>query len=232
MTSDGTPAVVLVSGGLDSATVLAIARDQGYACHGISFDYGQRHRFELDAAAAVCRAGGAASHRVLRIDPAPFSGSAPTDGGEVPTGRSDREMASGIPETYVPARNLVFLSMALGVAEGLGAVDVFIGVNAVDYSGYPDCRGEFIESFQRTANLATRVGVESEAVRVHAPLLELTKGEVIRRGIALGVDYGLTNTCYDPGEDGAPCTECDACRLRERGFRDAGLEDPVRRRCS
>jgi len=232
VTTGDTPAVVLVSGGLDSATVLAIARDRGYLCHGISFDYGQRHRFELDAAEAVCRAGGAASHRVLRIDPAPFSGSALTDGGEVPMGRSDEDIESGIPATYVPARNLVFLSMALGVAEGLGAVDLFIGVNAVDYSGYPDCRGEFVESFQRTANLATRVGVESDAVRVHAPLLDLTKAEVVRRGAALGVDYGLTNSCYAPGDRGQPCTMCDACRLRERGFREAGLEDPVRRRCS
>ncbi len=232
MTVSGTPAVVLVSGGLDSATVLAIAHEQGFDCDGISFDYGQRHRFELTAAEAVCRAAGAASHRVIRLDPAPFSGSALTDGGAVPKERSDEDMADGIPATYVPARNLVFLSLALGVAEGLGAVDLFIGVNAVDYSGYPDCRGEFIESFQRTANLATRVGVESDAVRVHAPLLELTKGDIVRRGTDLGVDYGLTTSCYDPREDGSPCTTCDACRLRARGFEEAGLEDPLRRRCS
>ena len=166
MTVSGTPAVVLVSGGLDSATVLAIAREQGFDCHGISFDYGQRHRFELVAAEAVCQAGGAASHRVLRLDPTPFSGSALTDGGEVPKDRSDEAMADGIPATYVPARNLVFLSLALGVAEGLGAMDLFIGVNAVDYSGYPDCRGEFIAAFEAMANLATRAGVEGQQIRM------------------------------------------------------------------
>ncbi len=225
-------AVLLVSGGLDSATVLAIARDQGYTCHAVSFDYGQRHRHELDAAVAVCSAAGIASHRTVVLDPTPFSGSALTDGGEVPMDRSEQDMGSGIPDTYVPARNLVFLSYALGIAEGLGANDLFIGVNAIDYSGYPDCRGEFIASFQETANLATRSGVDEGAIRIHAPLLKWTKAQIITRGQELGVEYGLTTSCYSPAESGAPCTRCDACRLRAIGFEQAGFEDPLRRRYS
>jgi len=232
MHASSPPAVLLVSGGLDSATVLAIAREQGYTCHAVSFDYQQRHRLELEAAKQVCIAGGAASHRIVALDPAPFSGSALTDGGAVPMDRSEQEMKEGIPETYVPARNLVFLSYALGIAEGLGALDLFIGVNAIDYSGYPDCRGEFIESFQQTANLATRMGVDSGNIRIHTPLLEWSKAQIIRRGHELGVEYGLTTSCYEPGDDGAPCDRCDACRLRANGFAEAGLEDPLTRRCS
>ncbi|MAB82064.1 MAG: 7-cyano-7-deazaguanine synthase QueC [Phycisphaerae bacterium] len=225
-------AVLLVSGGLDSATVLAIARDQGYMCHAVSFDYGQRHRHELKAAVSVCSAAGIASHRTVILDPTPFSGSALTDGGDVPMDRSEDAMGSGIPDTYVPARNLVFLSYALGIAEGLGSSDIFIGVNAIDYSGYPDCRGEFIESFQETANLATRSGVDAGSIRIHAPLLEWTKAQIITRGQELGVEYGLTTSCYAPAESGAPCTRCDACRLRAIGFEQAGVEDPLRRRYS
>ena len=232
MNASNAPAVLLVSGGLDSATVLAIARDQGYACHAVSFDYQQRHRHELVAAKAVCDAGGAASHRIISLDPSPFSGSALTDGGPVPMDRSEQEMSEGIPDTYVPARNLVFLSYALGIAEGLGALDIFIGVNAIDYSGYPDCRGEFLESFQRTANLATRIGVDSGAVRIHAPLLEWSKARIVLRGHELGVDHGLTTSCYEPGDGGVPCARCDACRLRANGFAEAGIEDPLTRRCS
>jgi 7-cyano-7-deazaguanine synthase len=225
-------AVVLVSGGLDSATVLAIARDEGYDCHAITFDYGQRHRVELDASRRVSEALGAASHRTIVLDAAAFSGSALTDGGDVPKARDMDAIADGIPVTYVPARNLVFLSHALGVAEGLGATDLFIGVNAVDYSGYPDCRPEFIQSFVETANLATKVGVEGGGISVHAPLQTLSKSDIIRRGLELGVDYGLTVSCYDPEEDGAPCGACDACLLRAHGFAEAGAEDPVTRRCS
>ena len=232
MNASNAPAVLLVSGGLDSATVLAIARDQGYACHAVSFDYQQRHRHELVAAKAVCDAGGVVSHRIVSLDPSPFSGSAHTHGGPVPMDRSEQEMSEGIPETYVPARNLVFLSYALGIAEGLGALDIFIGVNAIDYSGYPDCRGEFLESFQQTANLATRIGVDSGAVCIHAPLLKWSKARIVLRGHELGVDHGLTTSCYEPGDGGAPCTRCDACRLRANGFAEAGIEDPLTRRCS
>lgn len=232
MHASNPPAVLLVSGGLDSATVLAIAREQGYTCHAVSFDYQQRHRLELDAAKQVCIAGGAASHRIVTLDPTPFSGSALTDGGAVPKDRSEQEMGEGIPDTYVPARNLVFLSYALGIAEGLGALDLFIGVNAIDYSGYPDCRGEFIDSFQQTANLATRMGVDSGNIRIHTPLLEWSKAQIIRRGHELGVEYGLTTSCYEPGDGGTPCDRCDACRLRANGFAEAGLEDPLTRRCS
>lgn len=225
-------AVVLVSGGLDSATVLAIARAEGYACHAITFDYGQRHRVELEASRRVSEALGAVSHRTIVLDTAAFRGSALTDGGDVPKARAMDEIADGIPVTYVPARNLVFLSYAVGVAEGLGAEHLFIGVNAVDYSGYPDCRPEFIRSFGETANLATKVGVEGGGLMVHAPLQDLSKRDIIRRGLELGVDYGLTISCYDPDGDGIPCGDCDACRLRAHGFAEAGAEDPVTRRCS
>ena len=221
-------AVVLVSGGLDSATVLAIARSEGYALHAISFDYGQRHRFELDAAARVCAAINVTEHVSFRLDTSVFRGSALTNDIAVPHNRSDLEMSAGIPVTYVPARNTVFLSIGLGLAESIGATDLFIGVNAVDYSGYPDCRPEFIAAFEQLANLATRAGVEGQRFRIHTPLISLTKAEIIRRGVELGVDYGLTHSCYDPTPDGASCGECDSCSLRLKGFREAGTTDPVR----
>lgn len=220
--------MVLLSGGLDSATVLAIARDQGYACHTLAFEYGQRHRHELDACAALAREHGAASHRVFALDIGQFGGSALTsDAIEVPKDRDESAM-DDIPITYVPARNLTFLSIALGYAETLGASDLFIGVNAVDYSGYPDCRPEFIESFERTANLATKMGVNAQRVRVHTPLIDLTKAQIITRGTALGVDYAMTHSCYDPDPSGGACARCDSCALRRAGFLDAGLPDPTR----
>jgi 7-cyano-7-deazaguanine synthase len=220
-------AVVLVSGGLDSATVLAIARAEGFACTALTFDYGQRHRAELEASRRVARALGAADHRVVSIDLRGFGGSALTADIPVPKGRSPREIGRGIPLTYVPARNTIFLAFALACAETTGARDIFIGVNAVDCSGYPDCRPEFIEAFERLANVATRAGAQGERFHVHAPLMELTKGEIIRRGIALGVDYAPTLSCYDPGALGAPCGACDACLLRAAGFRAAGVVDPA-----
>jgi 7-cyano-7-deazaguanine synthase len=221
-------AVVLLSGGLDSATTLAEARAGGYVCHALSFDYGQRHRFELEAARAVAEALGASEQRTVRLDVGSFGGSALTEAGiAVPKDRADEAIAEGIPVTYVPARNMIMLSVALGYAETVGASDLFIGVNAVDYSGYPDCRPAFIEAFERAATLATKMGVEGAGVRVHAPLIDMTKGEIIARGIALGVDYGLTHSCYDPAADGAPCGRCDACRLRAKGFAEAGVADPA-----
>ncbi|MBX3424112.1 MAG: 7-cyano-7-deazaguanine synthase QueC [Pirellulales bacterium] len=221
-------AVILLSGGLDSATVGAIARREGYALYALSVDYGQRHRFELDSAARVAAALGVVERRVLTIDLAALGGSALTADIAVPQGRSDDEIAHGIPVTYVPARNTVMLSLALGYAEVVGAADLFIGVNAVDYSGYPDCRPEFIAAFERVANLATKAGVEGElAFRIHTPLINLTKAEIIRRGAELGVDYALTHTCYAPNDLGQPCGRCDACQLRLKGFAEAGLNDPV-----
>lgn len=220
-------AVVLLSGGLDSATVLAIARHEGYQLHAISFDYGQRHRFELDAAARVCAAMQVSEHVCFRLDTSVFRGSALTNDIAVPHNRSDSEMSSGIPVTYVPARNTIFLSIGLGLAESIGANDLFIGVNAVDYSGYPDCRPEFIAAFEQMANLATKAGVEGQRLRIHTPLISLTKAQIIRRGIELGVDYGLTHSCYDPTPDGRSCGECDSCSLRLKGFREAGVSDPV-----
>jgi len=218
------PAVVLVSGGLDSATCLAIARAEGYACHALSFAYGQRHEAELAAARRVATAIGAVQHRVMTIDLAAFGGSALTDPSiAVPETPSD-----GIPVTYVPARNTILLSMALAWSEVLGAHDIFIGVNAVDYSGYPDCRPEFIESFERMANLATRAGVEGVTrLRIRAPLISLSKAEIIRRGGALGVDYGLTVSCYQADGQGRACGVCDSCRLRRDGFAAAGVPDPT-----
>ncbi len=222
-------AVVLVSGGLDSATTLAIARGDGFDCFALSFDYGQRHRYELDAARQVCSALGATRHVVFSLDLRPFGGSALTDDIPVPKDRSDDQMSAGIPITYVPARNTIFLSVALGWAETLGASDVFVGVNAVDYSGYPDCRPEFIAAFERLANLATKSGVEGTVDwKVHTPLIELTKAEIIRRGIALGVDYSRTHSCYDPDEQGRSCGHCDSCLLRLKGFSEAGFPDPAR----
>ncbi|MFB3829375.1 MAG: 7-cyano-7-deazaguanine synthase QueC [Bryobacteraceae bacterium] len=218
------PAVCLLSGGLDSSTCLAWARREGFACYALSFDYGQRHRVELEAAARVARALGAAEHRIIRIDT--FGGSALTGDGDVPKARSLEEIGAGIPVTYVPARNTIFLSFALAWAEVLGAEDIVIGVNALDYSGYPDCRPEFIEAFERLANLATATGVEGRArVRIHAPLLGLTKAEIVRLGRELDLDFSLTHSCYDPGAQGSPCGRCDACLLRRKGFEEAGIED-------
>lgn len=227
-------AVVLLSGGLDSATVAAIAREEGYELYALSVDYGQRHRFELDSAERVAQASRVAQHRTVKIDLAQFGGSALTADIEVPHDRSDEAMGDGIPITYVPARNTVMLSLALGYAEVIGASDLFLGVNAVDYSGYPDCRPEFVHAFERLANLATKAGVEAAAgapgakpLQVHAPLIKLTKGEIIQRGVELGVDYSLTHTCYDPNDEGVACGRCDACQLRLKGFADAGHTDPI-----
>jgi 7-cyano-7-deazaguanine synthase len=221
-------AVVLLSGGLDSATALAVARSQGYELHAISFDYGQRHRFELAAAQKVAQAAAVASHVLFRVDTSIFRGSALTNDIPVPHNRAEAEMSSGIPVTYVPARNTIFLSVALGLAESLQANDLFLGVNAVDYSGYPDCRPEFVQAFEKMANLATKVGVEGGQIRIHAPLIHLTKGQIIQQGLQLSVDYSLTHSCYDPAADGASCGECDSCQLRLKGFAEAGVTDPVR----
>jgi 7-cyano-7-deazaguanine synthase len=224
-------AVVLLSGGLDSATVLAIARSEGYELHALSFSYGQRHIVELDAARRVAASIGVADHRIAKIDLRVFGGSALTGDFAVPKGRTADEMSHDIPITYVPARNTIFLSFALAWAEVLGSSDIFIGVNALDYSGYPDCRPEFIAAFEKMANLATKAGVEGrQALRVHTSLIALTKAEIIRKGIALGVDYGLTSSCYDPAPTGAPCGECDSCLLRCKGFRENGIDDPLRYR--
>ncbi|MCU0305453.1 MAG: 7-cyano-7-deazaguanine synthase QueC [Thermoanaerobaculales bacterium] len=220
-------ASVLLSGGLDSATVLAIARADGFECHCLTVDYGQRHRVEVDAAARVAAALGAASHRLVRLDLRAIGGSALTAGIEVPHGAEPSR--SGVPVTYVPARNTVLLALLLGHAEVLGAADLFIGANAVDYSGYPDCRPAFLAAFTELANLATVAGAErGERFRVHAPLLELSKAEIIRRGVSLGIDYSLTHSCYDPTPDGGACGDCDACTLRRRGFVAAGVPDPTR----
>jgi 7-cyano-7-deazaguanine synthase len=220
------PAVVLLSGGLDSATVLAIARNQGFACHALSMAYGQRHVAELNAAARVAGALGAVDHKVISIGLDAFGGSALTD----PTIQVPEQMGEGIPVTYVPARNTVFLSLALGWAEVLGAQDIFIGVNAVDYSGYPDCRPEFIRGFEQLAALATKAGVEGQGFRIHTPLIDLTKAQIIREGISLGLDYGMTVSCYQADSEGRACGVCDSCRLRAKGFTDAGVDDPTRYR--
>jgi len=226
--ADAKRAVVLVSGGLDSATVLAIARSEGFELHSISFDYGQRHRFELEAARNVCAANQVASHTQYKLDTAAFQGSALTNDIDVPRDRSDDQMTDGIPVTYVPARNTVFLSVGLGLAESIGAFDIFIGVNAVDYSGYPDCRPEYIAAFETMANLATKAGVENSGrFKIQTPLMSLTKAQIIQRGLALGVDYGLTHSCYDPAADGRSCGHCDSCQLRLKGFAEAGSEDPI-----
>jgi 7-cyano-7-deazaguanine synthase len=216
-------AVVLLSGGLDSATCLAMAQAEGYVCHTLAFDYGQRHRAELVAAERLSRAMGAASHRVVELGLRQIGGSALTDDSiAVP-----EEASEGIPVTYVPARNTVFLALALGLAEVLDAQAIYIGVNAVDYSGYPDCRPDFIASFQQMADLATRAGIEGHGPRLCTPLIDLSKAEIIRRGSALGVDYGLTVSCYQADEQGRACGKCDSCRLRARGFADAGVADPT-----
>ncbi len=219
-------AVVLLSGGLDSATVLAMASEQGYQCYALSLDYGQRHRAELAAASRVAEALGAVKHKVIRLDLAAIGGSALTDAKiDVP-----EQPVEGIPVTYVPARNTVFLSLALGWAEVLGSGDLFIGVNAVDYSGYPDCRPEYIEAFQRLCQLATRAGVEGGAFKIHAPLIELSKADIIRSGNRMGVDYAVTVSCYTADAEGRACGKCDSCRLRRQGFADAGVPDPTRYR--
>jgi 7-cyano-7-deazaguanine synthase len=224
----GDKAVVLLSGGLDSATVLALARNQGFECHALSFRYGQRHAIEIDAARRIAAQAGVAQHVVLDIDLRAFGGSALTSELPVPKRRRPEEMAGAIPLTYVPARNTIFLSFALAWAEVLGAADIFIGVNALDYSGYPDCRPEYVAAFEKMANLATRAGVEGTTrFRIHTPLIRLTKAGIIGRGLELGLDYALTRSCYEPSEDGLACGECDACLLRLKGFAEAGLEDPA-----
>ena len=221
-------AVVLLSGGLDSATVLAIARSEGYELYALSFRYGQRHVFELEAAARVAARIGVADHRTAVIDLRVFGGSALTGDIDVPKGRTADEMGHGIPITYVPARNTIFLSFARAWAEVLGSSDIFIGVNALDYSGYPDCRPEFIEAFEKMASLATKAGVEGrQALKIHTPLIAMTKAQIIKKGLELGVDYGLTSSCYDPSAAGKPCGECDSCVLRRKGFEENGMEDPL-----
>ncbi|HET8576784.1 MAG TPA: 7-cyano-7-deazaguanine synthase QueC [Methylomirabilota bacterium] len=224
------PAVVLLSGGLDSATTLAVARAEGHECYALSFDYGQRHARELESARRVAVALGAKEHLVLRLDLRAIGGSALTADIAVPKGRSQEAMASGIPVTYVPARNTIFLSHALAWAEVLGAQDIFIGVTAIDYAGYPDCRPEYIEAFERMANLATKAGVEGRSrFIVHTPLITLSKGEIVKLGAGLGVDFALTWSCYEPQPDGGPCGHCDSCLLRKKGFAEAGLTDPAAR---
>ena len=217
-------AVVLFSGGLDSTTCLAIARSEGFEPYALSFDYGQRHAYEVELARRGAPQGGACEHRVVQIDLRQFGGSALTADIEVP---KDRSVDAEIPITYVPARNTVFLSFALAWAEVIGAFDIYIGVNALDYSGYPDCRPEFIAAFEKTANLATRAGVEQNAFKIHAPLQQLTKAQIIRRGLELGVDYSLTLSCYDPTPQGLSCGHCDSCQLRLKGFAEAGSSDPI-----
>jgi 7-cyano-7-deazaguanine synthase len=220
-------AIVLLSGGIDSATTLALAREQGFAVHALSFEYGQRHGIEIDAARKLARALGAAEHRVVRIDLRSFGGSALTDDMAVPKNRSTDEIEREIAVTYVPARNTIFLSYALAWAEVIGAREIFIGVNAIDYSGYPDCRPEFIAQFERLANVATKAGVSCDWFRIHAPLIEMTKAQIIDKGAELGVDFSLTHSCYDPAENGEACGECDSCLLRAKGFHEAGIADPT-----
>ena len=226
--SDANKAVVLLSGGLDSTTVLAIAMREGYSVYALSFDYGQTHKSELEAATAIAKRAGVKRHVILKIELRAFGGSALTDDIEIPKNRSLDAMGEGIPVTYVPARNTVFLSLALAWAEAVGAGNIFIGVNALDYSGYPDCRPEYIEAFQNLANLATKAGTEGGVkFKIHTPLIAMTKKEIIEAGLALGVDYAGTSTCYDPSPNGAPCGECDACVLRLKGFSEAGVSDPA-----
>jgi 7-cyano-7-deazaguanine synthase len=221
-------AVVLLSGGLDSTTTLAVAQAEGFETYALSFRYGQRHSTELDAAFHVARAFGVQEHVIADINLRMFGGSALTAEIDVPKGRSHGEMGQGIPVTYVPARNTIFLSFALGWAEVLNANDIFIGVNALDYSGYPDCRPEYIEAYQQMANLATKAGVEGrQQLKIHTPLIGLSKREIIQRGVELGVDYSMTSSCYDPSPEGRPCGQCDSCQLRAKGFTEAGLADPL-----
>jgi 7-cyano-7-deazaguanine synthase len=221
-----TKAVCLLSGGLDSATCLALARRDGYACYALSFDYGQRHKIELEAANRVAASIGVEKHLVAKIGLDAFGGSALTDDIAVPKARSAEEMGQGIPVTYVPARNTIFLSFALAWAEVIESSDIFVGVNALDYSGYPDCRPEYIEAYERMANLATRAGVEGATkMKIHAPLMHLNKAQIVKLGAELGLPFGLTHSCYDPAPDGSPCGQCDACLLRRKGFEEAGVED-------
>lgn len=222
-------AVVLLSGGLDSATALFEARAAGFECHALTVRYGQRHAVEIEAARKVAQSAGVVRHVEIEIDLRAFGGSALTDDLDVPRDRPDEAIAQGIPITYVPARNTVFLSMALAWAESMGAFDIFVGVNCIDYSGYPDCRPEFLRAFEHLANLATRAGVEGEGTyRIHAPLLQLDKVQIIRRGLQLGVDYAITHSCYDPAPDGTSCGRCDACRIRRTAFDRIGIADPIR----
>jgi len=223
-------AVVLLSGGLDSATVLAVAKSEGYALYALSFSYGQRHVWELNAAKRVAASIGVAEHRTVPIDLRAFGGSALTADIAVPKGRTTQEMSGSIPITYVPARNTIFLAFALAWAEVLGASDIFLGVDALDYSGYPDCRPEYIAAFEKMANLATKAGVEGrQALKIHTPLIALSKAEIIRLGRGMGVDYSLTSSCYDPSPMGMPCGQCDSCLLRQKGFRENEIEDPLQK---
>jgi 7-cyano-7-deazaguanine synthase len=229
MTGSEKPAVVLLSGGLDSATALAVARRDGFRCHALTIAYGQRHAAELEAARRVASALGAVEQRVLSLDLRTFGGSALTADIPVPRDRTTEAISAAIPITYVPARNTVFLSLALAWAEVLGSFDIYLGVNAIDYSGYPDCRPEFIAAFEQLANLATKAGVENQGrFRIHTPLISLTKADIIRLGVSLGVDYALTHSCYDPASDGTACGHCDSCQLRRAGFEAAGVPDPTR----
>ena len=227
MTDVAPKAVVLLSGGIDSTTTLAIARDSRFICYALSFDYNQRPRVELEAAANVAKALGVIDHRVVKIDLRAFGGSALTDDIDVPKDRPPEVMNEGIPITYVPARNTIFLSFALAYAEVLSATDIFIGVNAIDYSGYPDCRPQYIKAFETMSNLATKMGVEGQRITIHTPLIDLTKAQIIKRGMDLGVDYSLTFSCYDPQSDDRPCGHCDSCLLRAEGFRQAGVAEPA-----
>jgi len=220
-------AVVLLSGGLDSTTVLVLGREQGFAMHALSFDYGQNHKIELESAKRVAATYGAVRHVIAKIDLRSFGGSALTSDVAVPKHRSAEAIGEGVPVTYVPARNTVFLSMALAWAESLGAADIFIGVNALDYSGYPDCRPEFIAAFEAMANLGTKIGSEGQRITIHTPLAAMTKREIVETGLALGIDYGMTASCYDPDASGAACGACDACLLRLKGFAEAGASDPA-----
>jgi 7-cyano-7-deazaguanine synthase len=219
-------AIILLSGGLDSATTLAIAKQEGCDVFALSFDYGQRHAIEITSAKSIAQNFDVRQHRIVKIDLRALGGSALTDFIDVPKHRMEDEVESKIPVTYVPARNTIFLSYALAWAEVMGARDIFIGVNALDYSGYPDCRQEFIDQFERLANLATKAGISGDRFRIHAPLIAMTKADIIRKGVELGVDFSLTHSCYDPGPDGVACGECDSCRLRARGFREAEILDP------
>jgi len=221
-------AVVLLSGGLDSATTLAIAKNQGFEVYALSFDYGQRQRVELKKAKEIAKKLAVADHQIMTIDLRQFGGSALTDSIDVPTNRDEEEMSKEIPITYVPARNTIFLSFCLAYAEVKTAQNIFLGVNAIDYSGYPDCRPEFISAFETLANLATKVGVEGkEKLKIHTPLIQLTKAEIILKGVELGLDYSLTHSCYNPEENGSGCGSCDSCQLRLKGFKEAGLKDPI-----
>ncbi len=220
-------AIVLLSGGLDSTTTLAIARSQGYETCALSFDYGQRHRRELEAATKIAESFGAKKHLIAKIDNHIFSGSALTDDVDVPKSRSEKEIGAGIPVTYVPARNTIFLAYALAWAESIGAGHIFIGANAIDYSGYPDCRPEYMALFETLANIGTKAGVEGARLQIHAPLLKMSKADIVRKAVELKIDLTLTHSCYDPRPDGRACGECDSCRLRRKGFDEAGVKDPI-----